>query len=302
MKAWAHQHWQSFATTLKRLAGNPFNTLLNSLVIGVALALPAGGYAALDTLRGLTGDFSGDAQLSVFLELEAKAGDVAELQNRVRKLPGVAAVRLVPREQALAKLRQTEGMADTLAALGTNPLPHALVVTSKETSEVTLAKLLGDVKALPQVAQVQLDSAWIRRMDALLRLGRLAVMTLAGLLGAALVAVTFNTIRLQILTQRDEIEVAKLIGATNNFIRRPFFYLGVMQGVLGGIAGCAIAEAGIWLLNRPIREFVGLYGSDFQLRLLPVADAVAIIALAGALGWLGALLSVSKHLWQIEPR
>jgi cell division transport system permease protein len=302
MRAWAYQHWQSFATTLKRLADSPFNTLLNSLVIGVALALPAGGYIALDTLRDVTGDFSGDAQLTVFLELEAKPSEVAELQNRVSKLPGVAAIRLVPREQALAKLKETEGMADVIAALGSNPLPDALVVTSRENGEARLAALAADIKALPQVSQVQLDSAWVRRLDALLRLGRLAVITLAALLASALIAVTFNTIRLQILTQRDEIEVAKLIGATNSFIRRPFFYLGALQGVLGGIAGCAITEAAIWLLNRPILEFVHLYGSDFQLRLLPASTVLAIIVLAGVLGWLGALLSVSKHLWQIEPR
>ena len=302
MRAWAHQHWQTLTTTLRRLAGSPFNTLLNSLVIGVALALPAGGYIALNTVRGVTGDFSGDAQLSVFLELDAKASEVAELQTRVRKLPGVSAIRLVPREQALARLKETEGMAEVIATLGTNPLPDALIVTAGETGEAQLANLAAQIKALPQVSQVQVDSSWVKRLDALLRLGRLGVISVASMLAAALVAVTFNTIRLQILTQRDEIEVAKLIGATNSFIRRPFFYLGALQGILGGIMGCAIAEAGIWLLNRPILEFVHLYGSEFQLRLLPVADAFAIIALAGALGWLGALLSVSKHLWQIEPR
>jgi cell division transport system permease protein len=302
VKAFAQQHWLSFANTLRKLAATPYNTLFNSLVIGVAIALPTGGYIALDTLRDVTGGFSGDAQLSVFLELQAKSGDAVELQNKVRKLPGVASVRLIPREQALAKLKETEGMADVIANLGANPLPDALVVTASDSSEAAVGKLAADLKALPQVALVQLDSAWVRRMDALLRLGRLGVGSLACLLAFALVVVTFNTIRLQILTQRDEIEVAKLIGATNSFIRRPFFYLGSLQGVLGGIAGCAIAEAGVWLLNRPILEFVRQYGSDFQIRLLPAGDVLLIVALAGALGWLGAFLSVSRHLLQIEPR
>jgi cell division transport system permease protein len=300
--AWLHQHWRTFATTLRKLAENPFNTLLNSLVIGVALALPAGGYIAVDTLRDLSGGFSGDAQLSVFLDLDAKPADATDLQNRVHKLPEVASVRFVSREQALAKLKETEGMADVIATLGGNPLPDALIVTAKDNNAPDLTKLAADIKAMPKVSQVQLDSAWVQRMGALLRLGRLAVLALVGLLAAALVAVTFNTIRLQILTQRDEIEVAKLIGATNSFIRRPFFYVGVLQGALGGVAGTVIAEGGIWLLNRPILEFAHLYGSDFQLRLLPATDALAIVVLAGLLGWLGALLSVSKHLWQIEPR
>lgn len=302
MKTWAQQHWQTGAATLRKLVANPLNTLLNSLVIGVALALPTGGYLALDTLRELSGGFSGQAQLSVFLDLDLKSVEVVDLQNRMQKIGGVAAVRFVPREQALAKLKETEGIVDVIASLGYNPLPDAFIVTAKEAREETLGKLATDIKALPRVSNVQLDTAWVRRMDALLRLGRLAVMTLAGLLAAALVAVTFNTIRLQILTQRDEIEVAKYIGATNGFIRRPFFYLGALQGMLGGIAGCVITLAGTWLLNRPILEFANLYGSAFQLRLLPASDAVAIVLLACLLGWLGALLSVSKHLWQIGAK
>lgn len=302
MTGWLNGHWQTFAATVKKLAANPFNTLFNSLVIGVALALPAGGYVALDTLHELSGGFSGDAQLTVFLDNDVKSGELADLQDRIKKLANVASQKLIPKDQALNRLKQTEGMADVVASLGFNPLPDAFVVTSADNSEVNLNKLAADLKALPKVSRVQVDSAWVRRMDALLRLGRLAVITLAGLLAAALVAVTFNTIRLQILTQRDEIEVAKLIGATNAFIRRPFFYLGALQGMLGGVAGCLIALAGIWLLNRPILEFAHLYGSDFQLHALPVGNALVVIGLAGLLGWLGAWLSVSKHLWQIEPR
>jgi cell division transport system permease protein len=300
--AWAQGHWRALTATLGKLAANPFNTLFNSLVIGVALALPAGGYVVLDTLRDLSGGLSGDAQLTVFLDLEAKPADAADLQPKLRKLPGVASLRLVTREQALARLKQTEGMGDVVASLGFNPLPDALVVTASDSSEDTINKLVADIKALPKVARVQVDSAWIKRLGALLRLGRLAVVTLASLFAAALVAVVFNTIRLQILTQRDEIEVAKLIGATNSFIRRPFFYLGALQGASGGIAGCLIAMFGIWLLNRPILEFARLYGSEFQVRQLPPIDALAVISVAGLLGWLGAFLSVSKHLWQIEPK
>jgi cell division transport system permease protein len=299
---WARMHWRTLAETASKLAAQPFNTLFNSLVIGVALALPAGGYVVLDTLHQLSGGFSGDAQLSVFLDSDVKATELPALQDRLKKLPGVASLRLVPREQALARLKQTEGMPDVIASLGFNPLPDAFIVTAADNSEQSLSKLVADLKAVPKVSKVQVDSAWIRRMDALLRLGRLAVVSLASLLALALVAVTFNTIRLQILTQRDEIEVAKLIGATNSFIRRPFFYLGALQGMLGGAAGCLIALLGIWLLNRPIFEFAHLYGSDFQLHQLSVIDALAIIGLAGMLGWLGALLSVSKHLWQIEPK
>jgi cell division transport system permease protein len=301
MIVWLNQHRQTIAATAAKLAANPLNTLLNSLVIGVALALPVGGYVALDTLRELAGGFSGEAQLSVFLDADAPRGDTTEIQARLRKLPAVASVRFIPREQALARLKETEGIADVVASLGFNPLPDAFLITARQGSDESLAKLAAEIKAIPRVGQVQLDSAWAKRMDALLRLGRFGVLILAGLLAAALVAVTFNTIRLQILTQREEIEVAKFIGATNGFIRRPFFYLGAMQGALGGVAGCVIALIGTWLVNRPILEFSQLYGSEFHLRLLSVPETVAVIVCAALLGWAGAYLSVSKHLWQIEP-
>ncbi len=301
MTGWLRAHGQTMSETVRKLAAHPFNTLFNSLVIGVALALPTGGYVALDTLHELSGGFSGDAQLSVFLDTEVKSAELADLQEKLKKLPGVAALKLVPREQALSRLKQSEGMTDVIASLGFNPLPDAFVVTASDNSEDALNRLSAAIKALPKVAKVQVDSAWVKRMDALLRLGRLAVITFASLLAAALVAVTFNTIRLQILTQRDEIEVAKLIGATNGFIRRPFFYLGALQGMLGGIVGCLIGVCGIWLLNRPVFEFASLYGSNFQLHQLRLTNALTVIALAGFLGWLGALLSVSRHLRQIEP-
>jgi cell division transport system permease protein len=301
VKAWLNQHWQTIAATAGKLAANPLNMLLNSLVIGVALALPVGGYIALDTLRDLAGGFSSETQLSVFLDLDTPRSETTEIQARLRKLPAVASVRFIPREQALARLKETEGIADVVASLGFNPLPDAYLISAKESGDESLARLAAEIKAIPKVGQVQADSAWAKRMDALLRLGRLGVLILAALLAAALVAVTFNTIRLQILTQRDEIEVAKFIGATNGFIRRPFFYLGAMQGALGGIAGCLIAFAGTWLVNRPLREFSQLYGSEFHLRLLSAPETLGVIGAAAVLGWAGAYLSVSKHLWQIEP-
>src|SRR5436853_269463 len=125
---------------------------------------------------------------------------------------------------------------------------------------------------------------------------------LAGLLGTGLVAVTFNTIRLQILTQRDEIEVSKLIGATDAFIRRPFYYLGLLQGLAGGTMAVGIVAAALALLNREVSVLAESYGSSFRFAFLPTSDALAVVLFAGLLGWLGAHLSVSRHLRDIEPR
>ena len=292
MSAWLRQHRQALASALARLG------VLNTLVIGVALSLPAGGYALLESLRGIAGRFALDTQISVFLPPDAKRADAEALATALRADRRIAKVRFVPREEALKELSSVQGMPEVIAALGNNPLPDAFVVTLTRGNPETLA---ADLAQLPGVAHVQADAAWARRLTALAAIGRLAIWLLTALLGIGLVAVTFNTIRLQILTQREEIEVSKLIGATDAFIRRPFYYLGLLQGLAGGLVALAIVAAGLALLNRQVQDLAQSYGSSFRLGFLAAGDAVAIILFAGLLGWLGAQLSVSRHLRQIEP-
>ena len=301
MSAWLRQHWQTFGLTLSRLAGNPIATLLNVMVIGVALTLPLGGYMLLQNLGGVTRQVTGNPQVSLFLALDAGKTDIAALEARLKQLPGVRAVRFISREQALEGLKRSGDMADVIAALHSNPLPDAFVLeTGGGTAE--LEKLETELKALPKIAHVQFDSAWVKRLESLLALGRTAVSILAALLAVGLVAITFNTIRLQILTQKDEIEVSSLIGATDAFIRRPFFYLGLIQGGLGALAALAIVYLCMLILNRNILGLAQLYGSDFRLAFFGFPDCLALLAFAAVLGWLGAYMSVSKHLSNLEPR
>ncbi len=293
MRTWLRQHRAALARAVRKLAAQRAATLLNALVIGVALSLPAGGYALLANLQGVAQRFTFEPQLSVFLKPEAKR---AELEARLRADPRVAALRFVPRDEALAELRVAEGLADVVAALERNPLPDAFVVRAAGDGAAALEALAGALKALPGVANVQVDSAWAERLAALARIGRLALAALAVLLAIGLVAVTFNTIRLQILTQREEIEVSQLLGATDAFVRRPFFYQGVLQGLAGGLLALVILWAGLWVLNFGVRDLATAYGSSFELAFLPGRDALAVIGFAALLGWLGALLSVSKYL------
>ena len=301
MNNWLRQHWQTLLLTLKRLARNPLATLLNVTVIGVALALPLGGYMLLQNLGGVAHQFTGNPQISLFLARDAGKADIAALEARLKQLPGVRAARFVSREQALEGLKQSENLSDAIAALQTNPLPDAFVLEAGG-GAAELEQLETQLRALPKVAHVQLDSAWVKRLEGLLALGRTAVLILATLLACGLVAVTFNTIRLQILTQKDEIEVSKLIGATDAFIRRPFFHLGLIQGALGGVAALAIVFLCMHVLNRNILALAQLYGSDFRLRFFGLPDCLALLAFAALLGWLGAYMSVSRHLSEIEPR
>jgi cell division transport system permease protein len=293
MSAWLRQHAHALRLGLRRFAGGG---ALSAVVIGVALALPAGGYAVLDSLRGLAARASLDLQISVFLKPEVKRPDALALEKSLRADARLAQVRFVPKEEALKELNSAQGLAEVTAALGRNPLPDAYVVTPRQGD---LEPLVADLGALPGVAHVQADAAWARRLAALAAVGRLAIWLLAGLLSLGLVAVIFNTIRLQILTHRDEIEVSKLIGATDAFIRRPFYYLGTLQGVAGGLLAVVIVWSALALLNRPVGALAESFGSAYRLSALGAADAAAVIVLAALLGWLGTHLSVSKHLREI---
>lgn len=301
MSTWLRQHWQTLSLTLRRLAGNPLGTLLNVTVIGVALALPLGGYMLLQNLGGVAKQFAGNPQVSLFLARDATKTDIAALETRLKQLPGVRTLRFISRDQALEDLKRSENLSDVIDTLQSNPLPDVFVLKIGS-SAAELEKLEPQLKALPKVAHVQFDSAWVRRLETLLQIGRTAVLILAALLAVGLVAVTFNTIRLQILTQKDEIELSKLIGATDGFIRRPFFHLGVIQGALGGLAALAIVYLCMHILNQSIVELAQLYGSQFRLSFFDVSDCIALLAFSAVLGWLGAYMSVSRHLSGIEPR
>ncbi len=293
MMGWLRQHREAFARALGKLLAQRGASLLNALVIGVALSLPAGGYALLANLQQVAQRFTLEPQLSVFLKPEARR---AQVEDRLRADARIAQMRFVSREDALKELRQSEGLAEVVAALERNPLPDAFVLRTRDDGPAALEALAADLRALPGIAHVQADAAWAQRLGALVRIGRLALAALAALLATGLVAVTFNTIRLQILTQREEIEVSQLLGATDAFIRRPFFYLGLLQGLAGGALGLAILWAGLATLNPGVRDLAQSYGSSFQLVFLPGPEAIAVLALSAILGWAGALLSVSKYL------
>jgi len=297
MKAWLRQHRDAMAAAARRVGRT--SGLLGALVIGIALALPATGYALLDGLRVVAARVLLEPQVSVFLRPEAKRADADAVATALRGDARVANVRFVPREQALKELSGVQGMPEVIAALGRNPLPDAFVVHVKDGA---LEAFAVDARKLPAVGHVQADSAWAKRLSALAAVARVALWLLAGLLGAGLVAITFNSIGLQILTRREEIEVLKLIGATDAFIQRPFYYLGLLQGLAGGLVALALVAATLALLNGEIRPLADSYGSTFRFPHLPPADAAAILGFAGIIGWLGAYLSVRRRLREVELR
>lgn len=302
MMNWLQQHLRVFLLTLRRLLATPLSSLLNILVIGIALSLPAGMVVLLQNVQGLTEQAVATPQISVFLSMDASQDDVARIGRKLKQHPDISRAGFVPRDQALEQLKQTTGLADVIGGMSQNPLPDAYLIYPKKSEAQALETLRDELQQWPKIEHVQLDSAWAYKLEALLKFGRLAVLLLAALLSLALVAVTFNTIRLQILTQRDEIEVSALIGATRAFIRRPFLYFGLLQGLLGGAAAWLIVTLSLLLLNSSMADLAQLYGGSYALRPISASDSLTLLLFSAYLGWLGAWLSVSQHLGQIELR
>lgn len=300
MKTWGRQHARALAAALCTMRRAPLGTALSAIVVGIALALPAGGEMLLSDLLRIRQQIAVKPQISVFMELAATQQEVADAEERLRRHAEVLALRHVGRDATLQRYRETEGVGELVAALAHNPFPDAFIVSPRSEAPRELEQLKAEFAKLPRVEHVQLDSAWAGRLDAFGRLGRRAVVVLAALLGAALIAVTFNTIRLQILTQRAEIEVSRLLGASDSFIRRPFLYFGMLQGLLGGLIALGILWGAAELLAEPVREVAKYYSIDSGIGAVPLPLAVLVFGTAMLLGWLGARLSVIRYLREAE--
>jgi cell division transport system permease protein len=233
------------------------------------------------------------------MEVGASKKEVAEIENRLQQV-STAKFTFVPKEAALKRMQKSEGMAEIVASLPRNPLPDAFIVEPENADPAALEIMKKELASWPKVAHVQLDSAWVKRFDAFLRLGKLALWMLAGLFAAGLVAVTFNTIRLQVVGHAAEIEVARMIGATDAFIRRPFYYYGALQGAFGGLLAAGLVLLALSLLAEPVAELAGLYGGSFTLRSPGAMEIIVLSSVGAFLGWLGAQLSVSLSLKQFD--
>lgn len=299
MIGWLRHQKHAFTAALHRLRSQPVATLLTALAMGVAISLPIGLYLVLGNLSRLAGDLPAQPEISVFLDTEVSSAQKQAIAARLKQADIVSA-HMVSKDAALAALSAEQGLADIAAGLTQNPLPDAWVVRPLATSRDELAQVAAELSKLPGVAETHLDSQWADRLQAALAIGRTGVWLLAGLFAIALVAISGNAIRAQVLTRRDEILVSRLIGATDRYIRRPFLYLGALQGLLGGLAaGGVLAVAGA-ILRAPVERLAGLYGSTFHLLPPTWLEIACVLGMTTLFGWLGAWISVTRALQQAE--
>jgi cell division transport system permease protein len=305
MNAWLRQHRFALGAALGHVRKAPGSFLFNVLVVAIALALPFVGVTLLDNVRPMSEQLSVDPEISVFMKTDTPREQSQALAAQMRSIVGTPAkIVFVPREKALDTLKDKSGLSDVLAALGENPLPDSYVLKLEGLTTSAAAARVDEVAqqlgALPGVDSVQVDSAWVKRLAALLNVLRLVLLLLAVTLGMVVIAVVFNTIRLQVMTQREEIAACKLLGATDNFIQKPFYYTGALLGLCAGAVALGAVALSLQPLNAAIAEFARLYASEFQLTVLPPLGIAGLLAISAGLGLVGAMLSVQRHLARLS--
>lgn len=303
VSAWGINHLHVFFSSLGRIWRAPVASLMTVSVLAIALALPAGFYVLLQNAQKLSGGWDGVPRVSLYLKADTGARDVDRLADRLRQWREITDLRVLHKEQALEEFKTLSGFGEALDALDENPLPPVIVIAPQydATDPDKVESLLQKLRALPETDIVQLDLQWVKRLYTIMNLVQRGLYIIAAMLGLAVILTIGNTIRLDIQNRRGEIQVNKLIGATDAFIRRPFLYTGFWYGLFGGIVACLLVAFAFGLLQGPSRRLAGLYDSGFQLTLLGFGNALTLIGIAIALGYAGAWLAVGRHLKEIEP-
>jgi cell division transport system permease protein len=296
-------HLRVFIASLGDLTRHPMATLMTTAVIAIALALPTGLYLALNNVSGLSAGWDGSTQISLFLHTKVSEQKAQTLAKRLRLHNEIDQVKLISKKDGLEQFKGLSGFGDALKFLDENPLPIVLVVQPivdpKRPDKVT--HLIKELEEEKLVELAQLDVQWVKRLYALLEIAQRGIWIIGSLLGLAVLLIVGNTIRLDIQNRRSEIEVAKLIGASNAFIRRPFLYIGLWYGLCGGLLAWLLTAVSLNFLEGPVQKLAVLYHSTFQLSGLQGDNVLSLIGISCGLGLLGSWLAVGRHLSKIEP-
>lgn len=301
---WLQHHRNSAFGAWQKMREMPVQATITTLVIAIALALPAALYAVVGNLQQVSNGIDSSAQLSLYLKQGSSLAAAGKLQLQLQTRPQVTRVQLVSADDALNEFQSHSGLGDALAQLDSNPLPHVLVMEfdQAQTAPEQLAALADELQQQPLVDSVRLDMQWVQRLHAILDMGRRVALALGIALALGVLLVIGNTIRLAVENRRDEIVVVKLVGGTNGYVRRPFLYTGLWYGVAGGLLAWLLVCAGLLWLGASVAHLSALYDSSFTIVNLGLAELATLVVGGGALGLTGAWLAVGRHLNAVEPR
>ncbi len=300
---WLNQHVQAIKLVLARMHNNKLSTFMISLVIAVAMSVPGLFYMGVDHLSKLSNHMQDETEISLFLKLDANPNVASEIDAALAKNTAIKQYHLVTKDQAWKDLKakaESNKIDNEVSQLTRNPLPDAFFIQAKSADPATLEALKNELQGIPGVDQAVLNSEWAKRLSTILALGTKIILFIAALLAVALLVIIGNTVRMQILTQKDEIIVSKLIGATTGFIRTPFLYAGMVYGLLGGLLAMVILTLIVQLYNQSVTQLSHLYSSDFSLPWLNIPLYIAIVIASIFIGWLGSYLSVTRAIAAIK--
>ncbi len=301
LKHYLALHAQNLLGALGRMARQPVGSLMTIVVIAIALALPTGLRVLLNNAQILSGSWDGAIDFTVYLNLDVDTAQAEELTRDVQAREDVTQTVFISRSEALAEFRAYSGFGEALDVLDENPLPHALIVRPASGDKVDVEALAGALALMPETDFVQLDTAWVERLNGILDLARRVVDMATILLSLAVVLVIGNTIRLEINNRREEIQVVKLVGGSDGFIRRPFLYMGFFYGLAGAAMAALTVTLSLSLLASPTHALAELYGSSFNLAGLTWLQTLLLLGGGALLGWAGAGVAAARHLRAIEP-
>ncbi|MCI0517196.1 MAG: permease-like cell division protein FtsX [Woeseiaceae bacterium] len=303
LSTWFALHLGTAVSALGRVARQPFASLMTILVIAVTLALPAALHLVIKNAQAISGNWANALDFSVYLKKEVSEKDARQLASIIDQRADVEQVTFISADEALAEFRERSGFGAALDQLTSNPLPHTLVVRPGASSTAQSMILLNEeLSNLPETEFVQTDTDWVRRFHAILDILERATFIGAALLGVAILVIIGNTIRLDIQNRREEIEVTKLIGASNAFVRRPFLYTGLWYGLGGGLMALALVGYGLYALEQPVARLSGLYNSAFSVLSLDLRESLLIVGAGVLLGLVGSWIAATRHMRRIEPR
>ncbi len=296
-------HAHTLIASLGRLYAKPFGSGLTILVIAIALALPASFHVLVKNAQRASGELEITNLISVYLKPSVSNETARKVADKLRERPQIAEAKLISKEAGLSEFKEFSGFGEALQALDFNPLPAVVSLRPKESLQAPadVEKLLAELRAIPEADFVQADTEWMRKLQTVLNLARRSVGVLGAMLGAMVLLIVGNTVRLELQHRREEIEVAKLMGAGDGFIRRPFLYTGMWYGVLGGISAWLMIAIMVLFLQGPVTELTTLYGGKFKLESLAWSEVGRLIAYSGALGAAGSLAVVVYYLRKLVP-
>ena len=300
---WALRHAQMSLSSLGRLSRSPIGTLMTAAVIGIALAMPSGLHLLVDNVRQLSSSWDGSASVSLFLNEDVSDEQAEAVRRQVALRPDVAETRLIDRTQALEEFRGLSGFGQAIELLDQNPLPAVVVVRPRADVQgaAAVSRMAQELQTYREIELAQVDLQWVERLSAITGAIERGVVILAVLLSGAVLLIVGNTIRLEIQGRHSEIEIVKLVGGTDAFIRRPFLYEGIWYGLLGAAIALSLVLSSLYLLDGPVKHLAGLYESQFSLAVIDPLSLFGMVFGGPLLGLAGAWLAVSRHLADIQP-